>query len=112
MWTLVFKNAAHYFKSEKKFFAVHIYYIEPQPVEQGVGGRVWGVGKTVLGEDSVLSQHKRLKKAGLPTQEVVGADVSLHPTPHTPHPAPTGLGNKHLEISNQNRQKITQSLIH
>ncbi|WP_414572127.1 hypothetical protein [Nostoc sp. CCY 9925] len=67
-------------------------------VEQGVAQRVWGVG-TARTEDCDPLQRKRPEKAGLPAHWLLGLFLALHPTPYTPHPAPTGLGEVYFGLT-------------
>jgi hypothetical protein len=48
--------------------------------------------KTALEQDSNPFQRSRPERAGLLTLWLLGLSLPPHPTPHTPHPAPTGLG--------------------
>ncbi|WP_144050897.1 hypothetical protein [Nostoc sp. PCC 7524] len=81
---------------ERSQISAHKSYLSSLPhqisQQQGVGGRVWGVGRTVLVEAWHLDQYNRLEKTRLVSLWWFDAQYPLHPTPHTLHPAPTGHG--------------------
>ncbi|WP_375492022.1 hypothetical protein, partial [uncultured Nostoc sp.] len=73
--------------------------------KKGVGcrGRHW----TELG----LRPMQSSLTTGLVSQRLLGLFLSLHPTPYTLHPAPTGLGQQQLLLRNSSSVNLQTTLL-